>query len=577
MRVSSRRLLWGFNCLLLLAVCLIFRPLRSWIDQTIIARAIHPNLKVQEIHFHPDKVDTGLSVIEANHFEWSATHGNRNFGISAEKAWVVIENESLIDKSVSIPKALLQQSKMYLESIPDVRAIAVNNSPSNAPGSLWQQQLNSRFGDLEWNDLRQHFDGVLKLNVFSSQCSSQIDAWVTNTEKLAKQAQLLGSDGDRLGNPLRENNELHERIAKVEQLINQEKTLRSDIADLDSQVRKKLADINAEFESHVGLAKRKAEQHKQESRRQIASQVLEQTGGKILSQFKEYAEVADLLCRGSIHKTGYKADEDYREPDQEIFNLSSLRATGVFVTSDLKSPFRMQSECYLTSKSPFGTTARASFRYQFDARPFTVRLAASSRLAQPEMVDLQIEIIPLEQSAVDLTLQIQPDVSIASAQWVIGSNGASIAGELCIDRRLLPLLVDGNSAIASSLSKHLETLDQQGQTVSQVYLELGGTWAAPTWKVSSIEIPQWLEAAIDVQLDQQLRDNQEQLVARLEEHAAAEIDKLGSDLRRRLDLAQKQTELHAQTLVSVATNLKTQIISQANTEFARSGQDEVKR
>ena len=62
MRVSSRRLLWGLNVMLLLAAAVIFRPVRSWIDQTIIARAIHPNFNVQEIHIHPNKMKDGFIV-----------------------------------------------------------------------------------------------------------------------------------------------------------------------------------------------------------------------------------------------------------------------------------------------------------------------------------------------------------------------------------------------------------------------------------------------------------------------------------------------------------------------------------
>lgn len=577
--MSSRRLLWGFNCLLLLTAALIFRPVRSWIDQTIIAHAIHPNLKVQEIHLHASGVEAGLSVVEAKQFDWSATHGNRSFGISAERAWMVVENESLVDKVVTIPKALLQQSRLYLKSIPDNLAIAANTRPINSvhSGSLWQQQINSRFGELEWNDLRQQFDGVLKLNTFASQCDSKIDSWVMNTAKIASDAQLLSADSDHLENPLRNNAELQSRLAKLEQLIAQDKALRADIVELDSTVKAKLAEINTQFDVHVGMVKEKAQQLKKDSKQPVANELLEQAGGRILSQFKAYPEIADLLCRASIRKNGFGADEDYRTPGRDILNLNNLMATGVFAVDDLKSPFRMQTECLLTTKEPFGRVARASFRYQFDARPFTIKLVASSRLEQPEIVDLQVEIVPLEQTAVDMTVQMQPDVHIGAAQWTIGSNGQSIAGELCIDRSLLPFLAEGNPAITTALAKHLATVEKEGQALVHIVLEIGGTWASPTWKTDGTEIPQWLEDTIDAQLDQQIRDNEQQMVAMLEKHAAEEIDKLGKKLEQRLEFAQKQTEQYSQSLVSVRTSLKNKLPHDSNTEFARSGQEEVKR
>jgi hypothetical protein len=580
MRISSRRLLWGFNCLLLLTVASIYRPIRSWIDQTIIASAIHPNLKVQEIHFHWSGVEAGLSVVEAKQFDWSATQGNRSFGISAERAWMVVENESLVDKVVTIPKALLQQSKLYLESIPEDRAIAANTTSIDSvhSGSLWQQQLNSRFSELEWNDLRQHFDGVLKLNSFANHCDAQVEGWVKNTAKIASDAQLLSTDSDHLENPLRGDAEIQSRLTKLDQLIAQDKALRSNIAELDSAVQAKLEEIDTQFDVHIGMVKEKAQQIRKDSKQQVAQELLEQAGGRILSQFKAYPEIADLLCRASIRKNGFGTDEDYRTPGRDVFNLSNLMATGVFVADDSRSPFRMQTECMLTTKEPFGRIARASFRYQFDVRPFTVKLVASSRLEQPEIVDLQIEIEPLEQPAVDLSLQMQPDVHIGAAQWIIGSNGQSIAGELCIDRSLLPFLAEGNPAMTTALARHLATADKQGQTLADIVLEIGGTWDSPTWKINCTELPQWLEATIDAQLEQQIRDNEQQLVARLEKHVAAEIDRLGNKLEHRLDIAQQQTERYSQSLVSAHATLKNKLPkTDGNTEFARSVQEEVKR
>jgi hypothetical protein len=173
---------------------------------------------------------------------------------------------------------------------------------------------------------------------------------------------------------------------------------------------------------------------------------------------------------------------------------------------------------------------------------------------------------------------MQPDVHIGAAQWIIGSNGQSIEGELCIDRSLLPFLAEGNPAITTAIAKHLATVDQDDKTLTNIVLEIGGTWASPTWKANCTEIPQWLEATIEAQLDQQIRDNEQQMVARLEKHVAAEIDRLGKKLEHRLDTAQKQTEQYSQSLVSAHATLKNKLPNNdGNTEFARSGQEEVKR
>jgi hypothetical protein len=577
MLISSRRLLWGLNCLLLLAAAVIFRPVRSWIDQTIVAMAIHPDIHVQEIQLHSGKIEAGLSLVEAKQFDWTSSHGNRSFGISAQLAWFVVENESLIDKAVSIPRALLQQSKLYLETIPEKNALAANSADVQIPGSLWQQQLNSRFGELEWNDLRQHFDGLLKLDDFSAKCNNRIDAWVIGTEKIVSDAKLLGLTEDILENPLRDDSDLQSRLDGVEQLVSKEAALRNEMSSIDLLVKSKLDQIGDQFKSHSGLIQQKAHAFKEESKQQYVAEALEQAGGRILSQFKSFGEVADLLCRASTLNNGFVASENYRAPGREVLHLEQLMATGVFAYADDKFPFRMQSQCSLTSKSPFGSVARANFRYQFDVRPFTVKLVSSSRVEQPDIVDLQMQILPLKEPAIDMSVKTQPEIDLGSAQWVIGSNGQTIAGELYVDQTLIPIVLERNAAWTKAAAKQLEAAEGNGQALDGFVFEIGGTWNSPTWKVSG-PAPAWLESAIDGQLEQQVLENEKQLVAKLEEHVGAEIDKLGNLLSQRLDLAHKKTEGQAQTLVAIRNSIKEKLNSVSNTEFARSKDNqEIKR
>ncbi len=574
MRISSRRLLWVFNCLLMLAAALIFRPVRSWIDQVIIARSIHPNLKVQEIHLHANRLEKGLSVVEAKQFDWGSIEGNRRFGISAERAWIVIDNAALVDKVVTVPKAVLEHSRLYLETIANDSRIASNPYSTNRTGSLWQQGVHDKFGDLQWTDLKQHLDGVLKLDEFSAQSSAKIDAWVASTEKIATEAKQLGSGSEQLGNQLRDNNELQSRLTKVEKLIETEDQLRNQFASLDGEVDRKLEQIGSAFENHVSLIKEKAVDHKQQSTRRLANQLLVQTGERFLTRFRPYAEVADLLCRASTAKQGTRSEEDYLYADRPMVSLDNVTASGVFGTSSFKSPFRMQTDMSLTSKAPFGAIARTNFRYQFDLANQSIRMSAASRLDQQDLTDIQVQFVAQSEPAIDPTQEQQDDLVIGPAQWVVVSNGSSISGELYIDSALLPMLTEENTSLAKEIQSRTQNTSDE---VKFVWLHLSGSWDAPTWSVTDSAIPEWLLQSIEKIIEQQLVEEQQQMIAKLEQYLSDEVDRLALHLNQRLDNAKQRTARYTDELHMVKNTLAGQISAEAKSEFARTGADEVKR
>lgn len=576
MRIGSRRLIWALNLLLLMAAAVIFRPLRSWIDQVMIARSIHPNLSVQEIHLHANRLEKGLSIVEAKQFDWGSSSGNRRFGISAERAWIVVENAPLIDKKVLVPKAVLEHSRLYLETIAPDNRVALRTDSMQDSRSAWQHQLKTRFGDIEWNDLKQHVDGVLRLDDFNKDFGSKVDAWIGTNQRIADQAKQISS-GDSLGNPLRDNSELKSRIGQVEKLINTESDLRKQFATLKGEVDKKLHQIGSTFDTHVDIVKEKAAIHQQSTARRLAEQLLLQTGDRTFAQFQSFAEVADRLCRATAIKHGYGTDEDYRISSKPIVSLENIAASGVFGGSNFKSPFRMQSTCNFSTKIPFGVESRTNFRYQFDLPGQSIRLAAYSRLEQQNVTDLQMAIQPRTTLAMNPADDALADIVIGQAQWVVSSNGNSITGELYLDRNLLPMLVDENSQLAAAVERSIEAVELSGQAVQYPTLMMGGTWESASWSMADSEPPVWLLRAIESLVEDQVRDSEQQMIAKLETHITSEIERLAAQLNQRLEQAKLRSDVCSKELLASHSMLTNQLTSESNTEFARTQPEDVKR
>lgn len=577
---GSRRLLWTFNALLLIAAALVFRPLRTWIDQAIIARAIHPNLRIEEIHLHPNRLDQGLSVVEARQFDWASVAGNQRFGISADRAWLVIENAPLVSKQLVAPKALLEHARLYLETINPTTDLVTLPSDGFPPGSLWQQHLNHRFGDLDWTDLKQHLDGVLKLDEFSSSCNQQIESWVSSMQRLGHQAQALIADHQSLENPLRDHLETRGKLVSLERMIDDDAKLRSELQELDQQIGNKLQQIGALFDSQRAEIDQQAELRKAKAAADLAAEVIERASQRVFDKFKAEAQVIELLCRATSGRLGFGTSENYRSEQLPILSFHNVAASGIFASSDTKAPFLLKSQCFHTTKAPFGITVRSNFRYQFDAFPHCMLATVYNRVDRPEIIDLQISIASASnEDKIDLAGTNREPKQMLAPQWVLSSDGSCFEGELCIDETLLALLQDENDPVIRSL---FQTIKQQQDTdASQqqflVMTHLQGSWDSPRWKVNRDTIPDWFKHAAEVHVKEQIERSQQQMVQRMQRYIHTQIDQLSEQLEKQLDLAKRNTDVQSQELLAAKKLLEQSLNSGNTTEFARSNQEEVTR
>ena len=181
--MSGRRFVWGFSCLLLLAAVMIYRPIRTWVDQVMIARNLHPHLKVHEISLHRSPHLRDHTIVQAKHFDWGATEDRRCFGISAENAWIAVEDEPLFHRRVSIPKAVLQNSRLFMDDLAKedrftfVKSVATQDRDLETTDRTWWNSLGTGRENWNWNELRKHLDGLLKTNEFTIECTKRIEDW----------------------------------------------------------------------------------------------------------------------------------------------------------------------------------------------------------------------------------------------------------------------------------------------------------------------------------------------------------------------------------------------------------------
>jgi len=568
----------------MLAAVLIYRPLRTWIDQVIVARCLHPNLRVQEIRWHRSNALPDHSIIQATHFDWGATEEDRCFGITAENAWIVVADEPLLNKAVSVPKAVLTNSRLFLETLPDSTKLASLLPPysqENSSDSIWQRHLDSKQGDWDWHRLRKHLDNLLQTDAYTIDCSKRLEDWLSQSGQIAQSAEELSDNENEWNNPLRDPSELELRLGELDKLQERKAVLLTEFQTLKQGLEQKVDQIGQVFEQQRcerTSSETAKDVHLQKDEPEIAflaAELLKHACSRNLSKISLLAEIADRLCRAAIREYKPPYDRDFRSRGQNVLTLSNLTAQGMFRCDPLLVPFQLSTHCSWVHTDPSIVQAEANFKYQFDCQPYRILVSANNRSGSRSTNDLQVELCSLMESSAqdsgDDAVVLEP----ISPQWSFTSDGKQVNGTFEIDARIVPFLFTEYPEIAHSALQELDNCQQQEP--SSIRMEFSGSWRSLVWNLADEELPFWLIKEIILEQQRRMLQRDEQRIAQVEKYFHSEIDRMEALLGQLLDHAKLQSQQHSATIMATRATLHSKLSELKQLEFARQPKDDIRR
>lgn len=592
MKISGRRFVWGVNCLLLFAAAMIFRPVRTWIDQVVVARCLHPNLKVHELRVHRSSNLRNHTIVQASHFDWGSTDDARCFGITAENAWIVIKDEPLLTKSVSIPQAVLQNSRLYMQSLPPTDrlaslAVGVDNHPVDNVDSIWQRHLSKKQGNWDWSDLKEYLDSTLQTSQFASDCTARIEGWIARSKKLANSAEELTDGQSGWNNPLRDPDDIERKLIQVEELSEKQDELRLELNSFEQLIEGKLKFIGESYEQqraawdedHVH-ADRDAKPDDQPDRldidiKSVAIELLERAGHRAQTEFGVFMELADRFCRAVTRDPRPNYDRDFRTTGRELISVQQLTASGMFRCDPIMVPFRLSTTGMQRQTSGAESFTQASFLYQFDAAPVRLLITAENQRDNQNSNELLMELLPLNtaqaQSKEDGKLPNSPQ----SPQWRLLSDGSHVSGHLDLDARIIPVLLRDYPAMIESAVSTLQ--DSPVESNAVIRLNFTGTWNSVRWTLTDNDLPFWFVKEIMLEQQRRMQERSQKQIAHVEQYFHGQVESLDTVLQRVLDLALEQSQQHSKTILAAQSMLHNELNRARQIEFARQPKEDVKR
>jgi hypothetical protein len=456
----------------------------------------------------------------------------------------------------------------------DNRKLKSNIDPS---GSLWQKHLDRRFGDLDWNDLCRSLENLLSIDSFTLDCNQQVQQWLQRNQKIATQAQQLVAPQSQTQNPLRDEREFEELLKRLDQLFQEDQELSEEFGKIEQNVEQKFEQISKIYERQCELVKApssapddKAVQHI------IAKELVQYAGQQVLRNYKDFGEVADLLCRAATQQTTDNQQQNLRTTDGTVVNLQNLVAAGVFRCDETRAPFHIRTRYQLSLPVAGQPACEAKFRYQFETLRHTIRVQTSSIADQPDTIDLMLAVTndPATQTQ---WMDSDSDRDFSGSQWLLRCDSKKIDGTMLLDQILLPFLGDGDPKLAAAVATVLDRSQKSGKSIDPIELKLSGTWQSPKCHVVTTFMPDWLLEVVADKLKEQNQQQQREKVAQLESYFSGELERLYGGLNQLLAQAKSQTERNTKQMLAVRSQLQKHLTDSQNVEFARTKSQDVSR
>jgi hypothetical protein len=607
--------------LLLLLAAMYLRPVRSWIDQVVIARAIHPNLRIREIHLHPRSVQEDLILIQANHFDWGGTQGDYCVGIASESAWFLVESTPLWRKQFSIPRALIPDARLTMvrpsktldgrafdrrsldgramdsvavnlressrrvspyscvDSVDGIEGLATPTRSGLEPSSRSVEE--GAEGEEDWHFVQQQVDERIRVDDLIAECRDRIGHWISQSEMLTQQAEQLAANLDRKENPLRNQFETQVALDSIHQLLERKRLLSAEVDAVQSLMSEKLNEMGQlsdqlREEIQADLAESllgEAVDEVKASSREIARRLIEASGQTTLDRIHPYAEVAERLSRAGWCRSDATSVRDVREAGTELLSIGRLSAEGIFQSPSVQSPFRLALRCTSTQNPTGRPTIHGQMQFEFCSGHRTVQVSLQHRTEQSPWNDLLITLKPATGDGPTLAGSQSQRPGTGLPHCVIQSDGHSIRGSLRLNSLLLDSMIEIVPPISEALNAAKKASPQPGD-ISPLILSLDGSWEDARCHFSSDRVPEWLRSAVEELEQQQLENDHRRKMAQLDRCLEQTLDRLDQELTAVLDQARQSAGQTSQRLLVIRQMVEQQAESQRELEFARSGQDD---
>ncbi|WP_145079193.1 hypothetical protein [Aureliella helgolandensis] len=528
--------------------------MRTWIDQLLVANLISSDVAVGGLHVHPQH-----SVIEIRDMRWASQHGCRSFGFSAERGWLAVEWNSLVNQRLEVPHFLVRDARLFMGNavVPELRNV------SNATPSAWEQFLNTRHAEYDWSALAEKFRCLNDPESVAKQYADRIQELAAQAGTLQAVCAEVGKATAQTDNPLRLERELSDRLKKVLVLEAEQVELASKLdllkeeflasaERMPSLLRGDLKQLESYFE----------EQSKQSAkfarRRDAELNLIKVAVKQLWQQAVPYVEIATRLTqsRFSHQPPAYDQNIWHSSRSTPFFEVANMHVHGDFAFFGQEYPFELWGKLKQTDPNGHWSTSAGEWEFQCSspARDYRV-LVQQVEMQRSRTVEFSDTLISSgAQSSGDQAAAAQPNFR----GWLTVED-EEVQGELQFDAASLTQLTSPEASLLGSAM-------QAGGSEDQILkIALSGTWSTPSFAVVG-SLPEGVLRIIEEM--HPTTDNRVAVREELEASHAASVKRMQAAFETQWDIAAQALEQQHDTIAQAKTKLQRQLEETSGAVFA---------
>ncbi len=519
MRISSRRLRWGIICGLALTGAVLLRPVRTVLDQWVMAPMFDPNMSVGELHLH-----AGKGLVEIRRFDWQSRIGEQRLAMSSNRAWMAIDPEPLIDKRMHIPKFILEDARLQLADATPAMSSDSGRSRGMSRSNVWQDTLKERIQSLDWQEIAREFTTFLSADDQPRTWQERMQRWLARSQQLTASAQTFEQSNTSLTNPLRIETEQQSKLRQLNGILEEQLAVTQQFGSLEQLVSATIRRVEERFQHDVERVDQELEQQVADPEliAELAREILVESSHRAWSELCRYAEVSDYVARARLGKS--KANDwnvNVRATESPTLAMPDVSAAGIFHLANRDIPFRMVGAYERCQQLDFKYQDKSMWQVVFDKADKEVTVVVASRPGLAGVNDLQL----LSATAA------APSV----CRLVIASDAQSIEGEFTLQPEDWSDMLGEESLQAMSLN-------------------VAGDWDDVRFEVQG-ELSEWLLAATRKKIEAELWDTRGKLVLELQSQADARIAQL-QRVASELEVHENASIRHGEQIAAVETKVQ---------------------
>lgn len=546
MLLSKRRLRWAAVALLLACGLLLTQPSRVWLQRMWIAGALGPQVTIGEVVYHGQNL-----IVEVRDLAWqrgdaaktrdvaSGTSSLKNFTVNAARCWLGIDRQSLVDGRIDLPKVILQDAVVTLDS---------NFPMTNVSLEEWRNGVARHLAQFDWEALKQKVSCLAATDELATGWSQRAQDLVDRSQRILIEAGRIEEEAAAMDNPLRFEESIRARLTRYRELSVEQRLLLGQLAGVESELAGETdrleelhrQDVQALERVFVQLQDRNsADRQPFTLDRQLALAIARASW----NQVAPYGEVV----ANTSHAAATLRSDDYdvtvrpAARSQDLIHCSDLKATGEFRYAQSSSPFQTSGSWRVAQQSPGDVFRELSSLTSFDCRTRQLEVTASHDSRMSPGIRLRIRM--LSQDVAQGTSSAAaaaggPTVnSLAPVMATLTCDSGNLLGTLRVAAEALPHLSQKlPRELLDSLQESLvESADEFPDEALQ--FELSGTWQQPNLQLSGSP-PAWLQQAVERILEQQSAE----VIAQSQREFESEFNLRTQQMRDRVSLSAREAQ-----------------------------------